>query len=624
MEPKLIALAGLPENKTVNLQMKNSQEFIIGRSVECDLPIVNISVSREHCRIIADIEGFRLEDLNSHNGTFVNELPIKSQLLAHGDKITIGNAYLMFLSKPVTDLDQAVLDDGSLVTHSTIQIVPLTDSKEFSPDLNALVKFGQAINEITDSNQLQSRFLEIILTFIPAARGAIVKSNENLENLQSVCFIRDKAAKHEQMQISRTVCRQVLRDEIALISNDLTEANLSSAESLNIAGIKSILCVPLKINGTKGLIYLDSNITENRFIKTHLEQVTALSFLISAALENAESIEQLRQENEILRDEFQIETEMIGESKAIKEVFYLISKFAPTDSTVLITGESGTGKELAAKSIHQNSPRNNKPFVAINCAVLSKELLESELFGYEKGAFTGAVSQKKGKIELAEGGTLFLDEIGELEPNIQAKLLRFLQEREFERVGGAKPLKADVRILAATNRNLKQEAENGNFRSDLFFRLNVLQMKMPSLNERKADIILLTQYFIKKYAEKCSREVSGISEKVRNILNQYEWRGNVRELENVIERAVVLSVTEKILPEDLPDELLESVDFSSGEPEDFHQQVKESKQKIIIKALENTNGNYAEAAEKLGIHPNNLHRIIRNLELKDQIKERFS
>lgn len=617
----MLALAGLPDKETVNLQIKNGKGFVIGRSVECDLPIVNISVSREHCRIIGDGEGFRIEDLDSHNGTFVNNIPVKSHLLAHGDKITIGNSCLMFLSKPDADLQQAVFDDGSLVTHSTIRLIPVTDSKEFAPDLNALVEFGKAINEIQDFYRLQSRFLEIILELIPAARGAIVKADEDFDDLQSVCFIKDTTLKQTPMQISRTVCRQVLKDQIALLSNDLTEGNLSSSESLNSEGIKSVLCVPLKISGKKGLIYLDSDLAVNKFTKNHLEQVTALSFLISAALENAESIEKLRQENEILRDEFQIETEMIGESKAIKDVYYLISKFAPTDSTVLITGESGTGKELAAKAIHQNSLRKNKPFVAINCAVLSKELLESELFGYEKGSFTGAASQKKGKFEIAEGGTVFLDEIGELEPNIQAKLLRFLQEREFERIGGTKPIKADVRILAATNRNLKQEAEKGNFREDLFFRLNVLQIKMPSLSERKNDIILLSQFFIKKYAEKCGRDVRGVSEKVRQILTQYEWRGNIRELENIIERAVVLSLTETILPEDLPEELLESFKSEPEEVDDFHIQVKEAKQQIIIKALANSNGNYSEAAEKLGIHTNNLHRIIRNLELKNQIKE---
>ncbi len=619
----MIALAGLPDNETINLTLKNGNGFIIGRSLECDLPIVNISVSREHCRISADDEGFVIEDLNSHNGTFVNDIPIKSHILAHGDKITIGNSCLMFLSKPEVGLKQAVLDDGSLVTHSTIRLVPFSDAKEFAPDLNALVEFGKAINEITDLTNLQYRFLEIILQLIPAARGAIVRSDEDLEDLQSVCFVKDKSLIGEEMKISRTVCRQVLTDEIALLSNNLTEGNLSSAESLNNAGIRSILCVPLKISGNKGLIYLDSNFAENSFNKSHLEQVTALSFLISAALENAESIEHLRRENEILRDEFKIETEMIGESKAIKEVFYLISKFAPTDSTVLITGESGTGKELAAKAIHQNSPRKNKSFIAINCAVLSKELLESELFGYEKGAFTGAVSQKKGKIELAEGGTLFLDEIGELELSIQAKLLRFLQEREFERVGGTRAVKANVRILTATNKNLKQESEKGNFREDLYFRLNVLQIKMPSLKDRKADIPLLTHYFIKKYAKKCSRDIRGTSEKVRQILNQYEWRGNVRELENIIERAVVLSLSETILPEDLPEELLEFFTPENFETEDFHRQVKEAKQRIIINAIENADGNYSEAAEKLGIHPNNLHRIIRNLKLKDHIKEKF-
>jgi Nif-specific regulatory protein len=378
--------------------------------------------------------------------------------------------------------------------------------------------------------------------------------------------------------------------------------------------------VPLHIGSQKGLIYLDASDPSVRFTESHLEQMTAVSFLVSAALENVESIKNLRRENDILKDNLHIETNMVGESPPLKEVFRLISRVVPSDSTVLITGESGTGKELVAQAIHRNSPRQAAPFVAINCAALNENLLESELFGHEKGAFTGALSQKKGKLEIADGGTVFLDEIGELAPMIQVKLLRVLQEREFERVGGTKTIKVNVRVIAATNRSLEDEVKNGKFRSDLFFRLNVVQIKVPPLRERKSDISLLAQHFVHKYSERCHRKVVGLSSEAGKILLEGEWQGNVRELENVIERAVVLGTTDKILPEDLPNEMVERAAPNADFNGDFYEQVKQAKQTIVLSAVQNSGGNFTEAARLLGIHPNNLHRIVRELGIKEKLK----
>jgi Nif-specific regulatory protein len=351
--------------------------------------------------------------------------------------------------------------------------------------------------------------LQIILEFIPAERGAILIIGSEIDDLKSVCVFADEVLDDKEMQVSRTVCQQVLSEQVALISNDLSDSNLNTAESLTTSHISSLLCVPLKIGERRGLIYLDSSNLSFRFNKDQLEQMIALSYLISAALTNAESIAQLNRENELLRASMDIETNIIGESEPIRELFYLISRAAPSDSTILIQGESGTGKELVAKTIHQNSLRKQKSYIAINCAVLSESLLESELFGHEKGAFTGAVAYKKGKLEAAEGGTLFLDEVGELAPNIQAKLLRVLQEREFERVGGTRVIKANVRVIAATNRDLEEEVKKGNFRRDLFFRLNVIRIKAPPLRERQSDIPLLIRHFMKKYNEKCNKKISG-------------------------------------------------------------------------------------------------------------------
>jgi Nif-specific regulatory protein len=295
---------------------------------------------------------------------------------------------------------------------------------------------------------------------------------------------------------------------------------------------------------------------------------------------------------------------------------------APTDSTVLISGESGTGKELAARAIHRNSKRAGKPFMAVNCAALNESLLESELFGHEKGAFTGAVSQKKGRLEVADHGTVFLDEVGELSPALQVKLLRVLQEREFERVGGTNSIKVDIRLIAATNKNLEEAIETGEFRQDLFYRLNVVSFEMPALRDRREDIPLLSSYFADKNGVKCNRRLTGISAEARACLSAYDWPGNVRELENAIERAVVLGSTNLILPEDLPEAVLERDLLSDTSTAlKYHEAVTHTKRQIILDAVTQAKGNYTEAAKLLGVHPNYLHRLIRNLNLREQLKK---
>jgi Nif-specific regulatory protein len=287
----------------------------------------------------------------------------------------------------------------------------------------------------------------------------------------------------------------------------------------------------------------------------------------------------------------------------------------------LISGESGTGKELAARAIHRNSARADKPFMAVNCAALAESLLESELFGHEKGAFTGALALKKGRLEVADGGTVFLDEIGELSPALQVKLLRVLQEREFERVGGTRTIKIDIRLIAATNKDLEAAIADGSFRQDLYYRLNVVQLKMPALKDRPEDIPLLASYFAMKYADKCNRRVKGVSSEARARLVSYDWPGNVRELENALERAVVLGSTESLLAEDLPEAVLESEPSENTSVAKYHEAVAETKKKIILDAVAQADGSYTEAAKLLGVHPNYLHRLIRNLNLKKELKQ---
>lgn len=294
---------------------------------------------------------------------------------------------------------------------------------------------------------------------------------------------------------------------------------------------------------------------------------------------------------------------IIGNTPEMQDIFKTITEIAPTEASVLIYGETGTGKELIANAIHYNSDRKDKPFIALHCASLSEGVLESELFGHEKGAFTGAISQRRGRFELANGGSLFLDEIGEMNSQVQVKLLRVLETGRFERVGGEKTLESDVRIIAATNKDMDKEIEEGRFREDLYYRLNVINLRLPSLRERKEDIGLLIDSFLLKYSAKNKKDIKGFTSQSVKILNNYNWPGNVRELENTIERAVVMAKKEFIEPNNLPSNI--NVHSRKTRMETFHiplgTTMKEIEKKIILETLQTTNGSKSKAAKILGI-----------------------
>jgi two-component system NtrC family response regulator len=330
-----------------------------------------------------------------------------------------------------------------------------------------------------------------------------------------------------------------------------------------------------------------------------------LKLTIKKALENYRLVKENRLLNQALSDRYRFEN-IIGKSKPMLNIYDLIRKVSQSKASVLITGPSGTGKELIANAIHYNSPRKDRPLVSINCGALTETLLESELFGHEKGAFTGAVSMKKGRFELADGGTLFLDEIGEMPPSLQVKLLRVLQEMEFERVGGTKTIKVDVRILSASNRDIKEDVAHGLFREDLFYRLNVITIEVPSLRERGEDIRLLVNHFIEKYGGDEGKERIDLSPEVWKFLYNYSWPGNIRELENVIERAVVLNSGGVIGAKDLPD-------YFSGEEQvldierfippnaPLQKTLEQIEERLIRRALKECNNVQSHAAEMIGI-----------------------
>jgi two-component system response regulator AtoC len=342
-----------------------------------------------------------------------------------------------------------------------------------------------------------------------------------------------------------------------------------------------------------------------------------LELIIQRAL-NSRRIEA---ENANLREQidhkFGLEN-IIGESIAMRQVFETVQQVAPTRTTVLITGETGTGKELIAKALHNLSPRKNGPFIAVHAAALPSTLLESELFGHEKGAFTGAIERRIGRFELADGGTLFLDEVSELEPVMQVKLLRVLEERAFERVGGAKTLHVDVRLIAATNRNLKKLVNEGKFRDDLFYRLSVVAVDLPPLRERRDDIPLLVKAFLDEFSRENGKQVRELTPEAMNMLLAYDWPGNVRELRNAVEQMVVLARAERLTVRDVPPQVRGGADLTKISVVRTGMTVEEAERQLIVQALKETDGNRTKAAQKIGISRRTLHRKLKEYGLENQ------
>jgi Nif-specific regulatory protein len=631
LNPRLVGIGGPLKGTAFSL---SPGEVSIGRDSSNQLWAPDPALSRRHCLVVATGEQVSIRDLGSRNGTLVNGVPVEQQQMRHGDQIYIGDSVLLFLlnkdgehfaRNPVEFQDTAAFEgsplmlraEDSLYLQPEKTVASLPSSARRARDLNSLLKIATGIGGIRDQESLQWQLLGFIFDVVPAERGAVLLCDHPDEFTSTAAWDRVRGPGHP-VRVSRTVVQRALKESIGLVVSDVmgNEA-LRQVKTLFELKVRSLLCVPLAVAGrVLGAIYLDTTSPTVQFDADHLQVMTAVAGIASLAFDNVRHWESLRQENQELRAEIELEHNMVGGSPAMRKVFDFIRRVAPTDSTVLVQGESGTGKELVAHALHRNSPRADRPFVAINCAAIAEALLESELFGHEKGAFTGAAAQKKGKVEVAEGGTLFLDEIGELAPGLQAKLLRVLQEREFERLGGTRPIKLNIRLVAATNRSLPDAVKAGTFRNDLYYRLNVVTLNMPPLRDRREDISVLAEHFAAKASRKCGMRLKPLSSEALGCLMHYDWPGNVRELENALERALVLGSTDSILPDDLPEAVLEAGSTTTASTDKYHGSIKETKKQLILQALHQANGSYLEAAKALGMHPNSLLRLVRNLDLK--------
>lgn len=467
----------------------------------------------------------------------------------------------------------------------------------------ALYEITRSINSILEPVVLLEKILETTMAHLNAERGSVLLVDEAKERGFSVVAAKNFGSERstDQFAASSSVIQQVLSTGSPILTFDaLSDERFESSTSIVAQKILSIICIPLRSNDrVSGAVYLDSSVSRKAFTEESLKFLAVFGHLAAIAIENAQRYSSLRAENERLRNEVDVTrlfTTMVGKSEAWKRVQGITKRVLDVDVAVLITGESGTGKELVARAIHDGGLRRGKPFVTVNCSAIPEQLMESELFGYMRGAFTGASADKKGLVEVAQGGTLFLDEVADLPLQLQPKILRLLQEKEYRRVGDTKNRTANIRILAATNRDMREEVRSGRLREDLYFRLNVVEIHLPPLRERKEDIPLLAAYFVRRAADAYKRPVEGIHPDAMQTLLANQWSGNVREFQNIIERAVVLCGGNQLTKEDF---MFDASDRAAIQRRATT--LAEFERQIIEATLTEMGGNRTRTAEKLGV-----------------------
>jgi len=467
--------------------------------------------------------------------------------------------------------------------------------------LKALLEISNEINSVLKLDTLLSKIMNIAMRTLDAERGFIILSRDKSQHFEAVTARNiDKKELLDPGKYSTSIIKKTIETKKGLLSHDaLEDQRFRDAESVMALKIRSIAAVPLRLRDKLvGVIYVDSTKNRKMFNEKSLKFLEAFANQAALAIENARLYESLQQENRILkRDVEKIFpfNDIIGNSSAMHQVFKIMEKVARTNVIVLIGGESGTGKELVARAIHANGPRREKTFVGQYCGALQESLLESELFGHKKGAFTGAINDKKGLLEIADGGTFFLDEIAEISLALQTELLRVIQEGEIKRVGDTQIRKIDIRFISATNKILREQVQKGLFREDLYYRLNVIRIDLPPLRERDDDILLLAEHFLKRYGPKTNSNVTGFTASALRALKNYSWPGNVRELENVIQAALVMTDQRKIHPEHL------SIMHQPKPTEIESLNIKAMTDQCVKKALKIHRGNRANAASELGV-----------------------
>jgi transcriptional regulator with GAF, ATPase, and Fis domain len=616
-----------------------AHRYTLGRAATNRVVLKDELCSREHAEVYFADGRWRLRDLNSLNGTRVNDNPLDTEWeLSPNDEIFLGRTHLIFVEEmgqlpdlPVRPSEPESMSIKKRLGHTRFltPLPPAGPDDETEPphldqrvqrELSLLYRLALDMGSAGDKKELVGIVLEGLLEATPADVGAVLEVREGPE--LEVLDHRSRDPKPDGYnRVSEYVSNEVLSSREAVLAEDVAgDRHLRNRESLADIGVTSLICAPVLFRDqVLALIHLYCTDKRRALDAENLEFAVALANHLGAAVHQLERQDSLSAENQSLRDQLRVESELVGESSAIKSIETQVARVADTNATVLIRGESGSGKELVARAIHFSSRRKDGPFVCLNCAALTETLLESELFGHEKGAFTGATDKKIGKFEAADHGTIFLDEIGEMNIGTQAKLLRILEGHPYERVGGSVPIRVDVRVVAATNQPLEQGLQAGTFRRDLFFRLQVIEIRVPPLRERRSDIPLLAEHFLRRFVRETGRKIRGFTPAALRKMQEYHWPGNVRELRNVVERAVALGTGPML---DAPDAWLSSLEV--GGPVPLVQEatpyqplsLEDIEKQHILRTLEHTEWNKSQAASILNIERSTLDRKIKLYELK--------
>jgi len=637
------------------------QVTTVGRSATNRVVVRDEVCSRNHCEVFQSGERWLLRDLGSRNGTLVNGVNVEADWpLEEGQIIQIGECDLGFTSDllhafPESDsfghvntadtAEMMVFDDPA--PESEPEIVDRRRENRFRGqqdsanrkdvgssgpdrtrrDLTSLYRLALEMGTARDAEQLASVVLDGLFSGTRADIGAVLLLPKGLRTRPRSNELRVAAYRSLKdlpyQRVSDYLSGTVLAEAEAVLARDVADdSKLVDRDSLGQIHAESVICAPLiSREATFGVLHLYATDRENLLESSDLEFTLAVADQLAVALDGLQDRESLANglamaqgENESLRSQLGIDSELIGDSEAMDQLRSIIERIASTDATVLVRGESGVGKELVARAIHFRSRRRQGPFVCLNCAALSESLLESELFGHEKGAFTGATDLKPGKFEQSDGGTLFLDEVGEMPAAIQAKFLRALEGHPFERVGGRTTVDADVRVVAATNRNLEEAIAEGTFRKDLYYRLFVVEIQVAPLRDHPEDISQLAQFFLEQFAGKSGREISGFTPGAQAALKAYDWPGNIRELKNTVERTAILCTGDHVTEADIQLSTLVTAGAavpSPGVASGGNVSLETLEQQHIVSVLESTEWNKSQAARILGIERSTLDRKLK-------------
>lgn len=583
--PHLKILRGREVGRTYEL----GDETFLGRDESNTFRLLDETSSRHHAKVARLDDAFVVIDLGSNNGTFVNGQKIKEHFLKNGDQILIGKTLLVFEGRE--EIPQAVTVAVVDTSFTVEREVPAENPRDDVPRLKQLYEIAALCNSEAEARKLLESLAGRIRETLDADVAVAILDGEDPA----------VAGKSGEVQISRSAVDRARQERKAV----LLSAETAGGRTVVAQDIRSIVCAPLVRRGRSlGVLYADLRKKDRKFAEDDLAFLNAAAQQAALALDRAVVAVRTREQLE--------PRPMIGQDPLWQDVLKMTDRAAQVDSTVLLLGESGTGKELVARALHERSPRKDGPFVAINCGAIVETLVESELFGHERGAFTGANRTRHGRFEAARGGTLFLDEIGEISAGLQAKLLRVLQEKTFHRVGGTVPITVDVRIVAATNRDLAKAVKETRFREDLYYRLSVVAIRIPPLRERRGDIPVLCAHFLERARQRLKKRILEVDPAAMEALMRYTWPGNVRELENVLERSAILTDGDRIDLLTLPPEVRGVQTTEDGWPI----QIDEAEKLCIRKALVRTGGRKGEAAKLLGISWPTLNKKLKDYGLE--------